>query len=1775
MMPARYRMLLLLAALVALVLVIALQPRADRAPAPAEVAAPAGPEAPGAEGIGMPGAPAVPRDAHGPVQPLSAPVISLHGTWSLWFPKAEPSQAKPFSQAHARRIVELPREDRSAISARVPGTVQEALTEAGVLPSPHTSRGRDVHLWVSGKEWWLYHGQIVPDDWRGRSVRLELGDVRGEVDAWLNGIALRRAEGACDVVFDVPPDVLKWRGDGDKAAPANWLALRLKPRESEPASRGLAPLGILGIARLRSFRQCLVDRVSVQVGHFAPDQAVLRVNSLLRNSGREDKRVDLAIHVSPQASEGPEAVARAAATVPAQGAVSVTATCQIDQPQLWWPHGLGPRAFYRVRVVASAQGVETSSAEVTTAIREVAASRSPTKDDPYECRLLVNQTRPIEVLGSVWTSADWVIPADHEQLVDLAASAGINAFYATGRPEVDRFYRLCDQQGIMVFQYISVPLPDDPAGSSLDTLEGPRAEIMRLMNHPCIVMWCLGGPSPGPVVDERVKDAIRRLERDLDPSRPFVAVRDDTSSLALWSASYRPEQAATLWRQTHILRANGCQALCGRPLLSSLLSQGDTRPAGPTSPLADSVLAHVEHYGSSTTLTAQISSSWLEQTLTFERQIAPLMAASLERSGMIVGRFNQPRPDVVAGLAQWDGRPMPALHWLKRHWQGLSIFADMPSQQGDALIVRRGESLSANIYVANRSTVARRSLIAAAKLTDLHNELVAKTAERVDLPAGSIQWVTRFEPLVPSDCKHEVLLLSLSLSDPSGQMLASATLWFGVSPNFEDKKVLDVMVLADDVAQATERWSFLDRHGIAVTIAQAPPPPEPAREPVLPTNDLNEQPQGWVEPAPTNGAQGVDGTGGADGVQAAPKEQEGREGDGPASRTTPANKDAKSGPAVTVPEQVDGGAKEVAAQAPPSTGATSAPIPHADVVIFDAKACAEDRLAQLAASVQAGTGLLIVQTPADTTGSSLDALMPIEVLSEERFDYGDHPAVRLAGHPMVSDIDIVALAAKGTYYRYKLKPEAAVVADRGNGRPLVVESRWGTGRVALFTPNLAAPPDADTENYRRLIANTMGYLANLPFPQMVRLRRPASRGAYRGLRKIQDASVDVATSIALPVSGPAASAQPSPSAEPGSGVLPPRASAVRAEVRATVVNTSAVTALSCALSVVGLPDSITMEASDNHFHLAPGEARQVALRFESTLPPGDSEYPVVLRVEGFNVPQREVTFAVRFDPSSALPKPAVQKVSKNKDSVAQWDMIELAARIRATYANPFRDVTVTAELTSPTREKVVARGFYDGGQTWRVRFAPSQTGEWEYRLVVRDETGEGEARGSFDCVAPQRVGFVRVSKHDPAKLTLADGSPFVAIGGGCFSPWEPWATGGGSFKDYLTLHHEHRMNAMRIFLYQEFHRGLGREAMVNLLAEGTADRFDLTLCRRLDEFMAFAREQDVYPIVTLFDHWSVKNGWDRYAYAAGNAGPCLTQAELFTDPHALAHHKFFVDYVIARWSAFSNVLAWEFWNEADLVDPGVLDKGSAALQWHRNMASHVRSVDPHRHLTFTSFSSGITPGDWYREAWNQLISYHHYLAYLGGTESSIGDDLYQTSGQFNGIRKPFLLAELGYEKLRGDERPQKRHYLRAGAWTAVFMGGGVILWDDLDFRITSDTRGDLQRLATFVAGNDLGTLQPLAAPLKALGRNDLNAWLLSSPAGDRCALYVHNSESHAAEVADAYVPVPIRGSGSYSITWVDPETGARVAEGQRGCQGGLVVLRVPSFNGDIAGVMAR
>jgi len=132
-------------------------------------------------------------------------------------------------------------------------------------------------------------------------------------------------------------------------------------------------------------------------------------------------------------------------------------------------------------------------------------------------------------------------------------------------------------------------------------------------------------------------------------------------------------------------------------------------------------------------------------------------------------------------------------------------------------------------------------------------------------------------------------------------------------------------------------------------------------------------------------------------------------------------------------------------------------------------------------------------------------------------------------------------------------------------------------------------------------------------------------------------------------------------------------------------------------------------------------------------------------------------------------------------SVSLWQVAEIELTSSRTYANPYGEIDVTVTFTGLGGESVTRLAFWDGGSAWKVRFAPTALGTWNWRTECSDRTNEGlhGRSGRLDCVPKQmaetsgvgrakqpphlRHGFLRVSDNR-RHFVHADGTPFFWLG---------------------------------------------------------------------------------------------------------------------------------------------------------------------------------------------------------------------------------------------------------------------------------------------------------------------------------------------------------------------------------------------------------------------------
>ncbi len=121
--------------------------------------------------------------------------------------------------------------------------------------------------------------------------------------------------------------------------------------------------------------------------------------------------------------------------------------------------------------------------------------------------------------------------------------------------------------------------------------------------------------------------------------------------------------------------------------------------------------------------------------------------------------------------------------------------------------------------------------------------------------------------------------------------------------------------------------------------------------------------------------------------------------------------------------------------------------------------------------------------------------------------------------------------------------------------------------------------------------------------------------------------------------------------------------------------------------------------------------------------------------------------------------------------IPKWHRFELTLTSRHAYTNALQEAEVRVLFVSPLGETNRTYGFWDGGKTWRVRFAPNFPGRWRYYTMCSDPANPGlnGQAGEFLCIAA--TGDSRFDEHGPIQVARdqehfeqADRTPFLWLG---------------------------------------------------------------------------------------------------------------------------------------------------------------------------------------------------------------------------------------------------------------------------------------------------------------------------------------------------------------------------------------------------------------------------
>lgn len=463
--------------------------------------------------------------------------------WKLWGYRPE-SWKMDFNF----KMLTGPKAEYVDIPVKVPGSVQKALKDAGLIEDWNIGNNFINIEWIENRHWIFV--TKLPDKWLVNDKKIilhcfGLDDngvimVNGKEAGKFNNTFipygfdltpyLEKENNTLAIVFECPPSYLGQISYTSKIKdwkPRYYYGWDWIPRIVQI---GIWDDVILEVADKESV--LISDLNVVTEADKMKDLGILRVSAELTNLASHGKvRLQLA-KVSGETIFDE--------TVPAT---------QLKEGKIWnnlkikrwWPNGSGDQNLYKlVCTLIDASGKDRQVIQRNIGFKSIEwlpCEGALPEADPWICSV---NNKPVFLQGVNWTPirpnfAD-LTESDYRKLIQTYKDLGVNIFrvWGGGFPEKDWFYNICDEMGIMLWQEFPLSssgldnYPPDTPGEIFVMQKISESYIKRLRHHVSLLLWCGGNElyefgDTAPVNDTHpMIRSMKKMVKAEDPGRRFV-----------------------------------------------------------------------------------------------------------------------------------------------------------------------------------------------------------------------------------------------------------------------------------------------------------------------------------------------------------------------------------------------------------------------------------------------------------------------------------------------------------------------------------------------------------------------------------------------------------------------------------------------------------------------------------------------------------------------------------------------------------------------------------------------------------------------------------------------------------------------------------------------------------------------------------------------------------------------------------------------------------------------------------------------------------------------------------------------------------------------------------------------------------------------------------------------------------------------------------------------------------------------------------------------------
>lgn len=436
--------------------------------------------------------------------------------------------------------------------AVVPGTVLNSLVYNKVYPEPYYGLNNKLtsnvipDLSVAGRDFYTYWFRtdfVVPADYKGKVVWLQLDGINYRAEVWVNGHLLSNISG---MFIQDYVDITEFARIGE----TNALAVKVYPVDMPGTVKqkqwgaigefhnggdgniGLNTTMLMSVGWDFTFLDGIRDRntgIWKSISLYATDKAAIRnpfIRSELAKPGYDKAEETVSVEVINPTTGSVKCVVAGEITgenIRFSKEISLFRgetreivftpeefpQLKIDNPRLWWPLFKGKPDLYELKMTVSVKGQVSDSLKTRFGIREITSDQNT----PDKSRQFYVNGKKIFIRGTNWIREGMLRHSDERTYAELryTKQSGVNLvrMWGGGIAESDYFFQLCDEMGLLVWQEFWLTGDTKHPHDQALYLANVESTVKRLRNHPSLAYYVSSNESTEVV---GAKDLIMKLD---------------------------------------------------------------------------------------------------------------------------------------------------------------------------------------------------------------------------------------------------------------------------------------------------------------------------------------------------------------------------------------------------------------------------------------------------------------------------------------------------------------------------------------------------------------------------------------------------------------------------------------------------------------------------------------------------------------------------------------------------------------------------------------------------------------------------------------------------------------------------------------------------------------------------------------------------------------------------------------------------------------------------------------------------------------------------------------------------------------------------------------------------------------------------------------------------------------------------------------------------------------------------------------------------------------